>query len=68
MEREISEIFCLNGKQLRVENGTCKECYLLHVMCFVEPILSVVGRCSCRKDKEEVCFKLIRKNGDKKKR
>ena len=68
MERELSEVFCINGKQVRVEKGICHDCYLLHDMCFLEPIMNITGRCSYREDKQNVCFKLIGKDGDKKTR
>ena len=68
MEREIGEIFTLNGKQFEVKEGTCIDCYFANQYCFLEPIISSIGRCGFRKDRKEVCFKLIEKDGDKKKR
>ena len=68
MERKLGEVFSINGKQLRVEKGTCEECYFLHDMCFIEPIQNITGRCTLREDRQNVYFKLIEKDGDKKTR
>lgn len=61
MERQIGEIFSLDGKRFNVTRGTCIECGFVLEVCFLDPILSIVGKCSYknRDDGKDVCFKLI---------
>ena len=61
MERKIGDVFSFDGKRFKVTSGTCIECGFALEVCFLDPILSIVGKCSDknREDGKDVCFKLI---------
>ena len=58
MERQIGELFRLNGKLFEVVEGDCTNCYFRKLPCFSREFRDL-GSCRGRDDRKLVCFKLI---------
>ena len=58
MERQVRELFKLNGQLFEVVEGDCTNCYFKTKYCFSREFRDL-GACRGRGDKKLVCFKLI---------
>lgn len=58
MERQIGELFRLNGKLFEVVEGDCTNCTFRTINCSLREFADL-GRCRGRDDRKLVCFKLI---------
>lgn len=58
MERQVGELFKLNGQLFEVVEGDCTNCYFKTKYCFSKEFRDL-GACRGRGDRKLVCFKLI---------
>ena len=58
MERQVGELFKLNGQLFEVVEGDCTNCYFKTKYCFSREFRDL-GACRGRGDRKLVCFKLI---------
>lgn len=62
MERKIGDVFTFDGKQLKVIEGDCWNCYFFGKLCF-ETYVDIRGVCRikgvCSDDRKDICYKLI---------
>lgn len=59
MERKIGDVFTFDGKQLKVIEGDCWDCYFLGRLYFEDNIVYIRGLCSDDRKDKDICYKLI---------